>query len=366
MKNKNLLNKIFCISALIVMTISLSACSKPGENVKSIEDEVREALGMEEEEVVEAPEEEEIPGEPESALEYVDSDTPEIDKPDESVMTDTALDTVEMAVTEADDQGNTESTKTEVVEDDTLQIVFIGDSIFDAVRDDTGIAYRVGSTLDADVYNLAIGGTTAGLRTDKSTDKATWNEPNLMGICYSMVGEAPEELLSGYKAGEIIKTCDFSKTDYFILDYGTNDFLWYIPLGTDDYQGRYYYYFRTAYDMGIDFLHQHYPNAKIILCTPYYEEFWSADRTRFIGDVHSVNNGFGTLLDYISVVKDVAKDHNLSCLNMYNLMAIDVYNVNDMTVDGIHPSEPAREKYANFLIDEINRLENGGEPQLTE
>lgn len=354
--------KKICTAALLIASLTLTACSKPGENTNDIEKEVSQALGIEDTET-EGTEEEADTEEPESALEYVDVEDPEVEQPDESIMTDSGLGDIQMEATEADDNGNTETTVSE--EEDTLQIVFIGDSIFDAVRDETGIAYEVGSNLDADVYNLAIGGTTAGLRSDKSTDKATWNEPNLMGICYSMVGEAPEDLLSGYKAGEILKTCDFSKTDYFILDYGTNDFLWYIPLGTDDYQGRYYYYFRSAYNLGIEFLQEHYPNAKIILCTPYYEEFWSSDRTRYIGDAHSVNNGYGTLLDYISVVQDVAADYNLSCLNMYDLMGIDVNNVNDMTVDGIHPSEQARAKYAGLLIDEIKRLEDGGEPCIT-
>jgi len=342
-------NKTKLVSSIAMAVILLSGCGAQG----SIEQEVAKALGAQAEEAQAlAQAEEEI--EPEAALEYV-----EIEEPDVALMTDSELGEVvsEVAISEADEQGNTETMVPQVEERGPLQIVFLGDSIFDSVRDETGIAYLVGQEFGADVYNLAIGGTSAGLRRDKETSYELWNEPNFLGVLHCMTGDINNGLLDKYKSGEVMQTLDPSKTDYFIVEYGTNDFLWYIPLGASDYEGQYMFYFRTALDMGLDLLQEKYPNAKIILCTPYYEEFWSADRTRYIGDIHSVNNGYGTLLDYISVAQDSAKDHNIPSLNMYDLMEINNYNVNDMTVDGIHPSEVARQKYADILINQIKEME---------
>lgn len=49
-----------------------------------------------------------------------------------------------------------------------LQIVFLGDSIFDNNRDGTGIPYLTSVQCQADAYNLAIGGTSASIEADES------------------------------------------------------------------------------------------------------------------------------------------------------------------------------------------------------
>lgn len=293
----------------------------------------------------------------EAANDEENEDEPEeIPEPDKTLMTDENLsDAIEIKVSEADEVGNTETAV-----EDTLQIVFMGDSIFDAVRDETGIAYQVGAGLGADVYNLAIGGTTAGLTASKSSNLDTWSEPSFLGVVYAMEGKVDRSIMQGYKAGTIIETLVPSKTDYFIIEYGTNDFLSYIPIGGDS---GYHYRFASALEMGIRELQSNYPDAKIILCTPYYEQFWSADRTRFIGDVHTVNNGFGTLLDYISFAQGAAENLGAEALNMYDLLGIDTYSVDKMTEDGIHPSQECRAIYASILIDKINEMEAEAEAE---
>ena len=342
------------IIAVIAALGIMIACAGCTGNPESVEDEVTQALTDNND----RPEPEPIPDpepepDPEPAPEHVD-----VIDPDESVMTESALDAdiVEMVTSEADDQGNEETAATKS-EPDTLQIVFLGDSIFDSVRDETGIAHIVGEELEADIYNLSIGGTSAALRRDKSTNKDTWTEPSLMGVLYTMQGELKNDVMNGYKAGEVIKELNPQKTDYFIIEYGTNDFLSYIPTGAEDVQGQYYFYFSTTLEMAIDLLKSNYPNAQIIMCTPYYEQFWSADKTRYIGDAHTVNNGFGTLLDYIGTIEGVSRSKEVTCLNMYDLMGIDTYSVDKMTVDGIHPNEEARRKYADILIGKLNELE---------
>ena len=77
--------------------------------------------------------------------------------------------------------------------------------------------------------------------------------------------------------------------------------------------------------MGIKELRENYPYARIIFCTPYYMQFWSADRTRFIGDSHTVNNG--THQDYIYWGEGVAKDCGAETLNMYEISGVDGSNV---------------------------------------
>ncbi|MCR5595862.1 MAG: SGNH/GDSL hydrolase family protein [Lachnospiraceae bacterium] len=363
MKTKRKMKRVLTIllAAVIVMA-SLAGC-KYRITDKSVEEEVEEAIAAyeAEKEAEEAKKiEEEVAAKLSEEESKAEGTEETVAEPDAILMNEEELDTITLEGTEADNEGNVETAvEPEEVDDGTLQIVFMGDSIFDSVRDETGIARNVGTALGAHIYNLSIGGTSCALRMDKNTDLDTWNEPCFIGMVYAMEGKVDRDFLKGYKAGEIMETLDPSKTDYFILDYGTNDFLSYIPINAQDVHGMYYNYFVTAYLMGLKELQENYPDAKIIVCTPYYEQFWSADRTRYIGDAHVTNNGFGTFMDYINASEGIAEDVGAECINMYNELGIDIYTIDSMTEDGIHPNETARLKYAELLVNKINELESG-------
>ncbi|MCR4595321.1 MAG: hypothetical protein K5673_00925, partial [Lachnospiraceae bacterium] len=299
---KKTLHKILAVTiAASLMTVSLSGCTYRITD-KTVEEEVAEALAeaeaqwaVEKQQAVEqatkaALEENQKQEQDEDGDLIQAKDVPE---PDKIMMNEEQLDSVSMAPTEANDEGNVES-EIEEPTDDVLQIVFMGDSIFDSVRDETGIARMVGTSLGADIYNLSIGGTSCALRMDKITSLDDWNEPSFMGMVYALEGKVDRDFLDGYKAGEVMKTLDPAKTDYFIIQYGTNDFLSYIPINSSNTNGQIYFYFAPSLILGVRELQEKYPDAQIILCTPYYEQFWSADRTRYIGDAHMTNNGFGT------------------------------------------------------------------------
>ena len=115
-----------------------------------------------------------------------------------------------------------------------LQIVFLGDSILDGYRDGTGIAYLTGVGCNAKVFNLAMGGTTAALTTYENANYEEWNSRCLQGVVHAICGKVDPKILDGYRAGEIFGTCDFSQTDYFVIEYGMNDFLAGIPLSDED------------------------------------------------------------------------------------------------------------------------------------
>ena len=360
---KKTLYKILAVTiAASLMSMSLSGCTYRITD-KTVEEEVSEALTeaqaqweLEKLKEIEDAKQQAV----EDALKKTEEETDvikaeDVPVPDSSVMSDAALDSMTIEATTADESGNVES-PLEEADDSALQIVFMGDSIFDSVRDETGIARQVGENLQADIYNLSIGGTSCALRMDKVTSMSNWNEPNFTGMVYAMENKVDRSFLDGYKAGEIMKSLDPSKTDYFVIQYGTNDFLSYIPIGALDINQQYYFYFSSAYKLGIKELKEHYPDAQIILCTPYYEQFWAADGS-YIGDAHMTNNGFGTLMDYIGCVEGVAAEMGVTCLNMYNLSGIDLYSIDKMTEDGIHPNAEARAKYAQILTDKINELE---------
>ncbi|MDE5596828.1 MAG: hypothetical protein K2J04_03250, partial [Lachnospiraceae bacterium] len=106
-----------------------------------------------------------------------------------------------------------------------MQIVFMGDSIIDFDREFDGVASLVSDACNAEVYNMAIGGTTAALLTDERYDYDNWESIGLLGVVNAILGNIDTTIFENYKAGENLKNCDFSKTDYFIIEYGVNDFM---------------------------------------------------------------------------------------------------------------------------------------------
>ena len=119
----------------------------------------------------------------------------------------------------------TEEDQTEPQGND-LQLVFLGDSIFDNNRDGTGVPYLTGVQCNADVYNLAIGGTTATIKQTQSAENEKWESTGLQGVVKAMEKKIPTTIFEGTRTKEILDNpnIDFSKTDYFIIEYGINDY----------------------------------------------------------------------------------------------------------------------------------------------
>ena len=107
----------------------------------------------------------------------------------------------------------TEADETPVHEKD-MQLVFLGDSIFDNDRDGTGVPYLTAVQCDADVYNLAMGGTCAAVELTDQLANEEWTSASLCGVVKVIQGLVPSDVLKGYRAKEVI---DSSNIDFGIL-----------------------------------------------------------------------------------------------------------------------------------------------------
>lgn len=79
---------------------------------------------------------------------------------------------------------------------------------------------------EADVYNLAIGGTSASIEVDEQGESDRWISRSLAGIVKAIKGEISTDIFEGTRTKEILDNpnTDFSNTDYFVIEYGINDF----------------------------------------------------------------------------------------------------------------------------------------------
>ena len=238
-----------------------------------------------------------------------------------------------------------------------LQLVFLGDSIFDNHRDGTGVPYLTAVKCDASLYNLAIGGTSATIEWDESSVNDTWSSRSLCGIVKAIRKEIPTDIFEGSQTKKILDNpdVDFSKTDYFIVEYGLNDYFRAVPLNIDGtrYDVRCY---AGALRFAIDNLHNIAPDATIILCAPTYAQFYNGEGY-MVGDGNVSNTGYGTLFDYKGTCNYVANEQQTLFFNAYQDLGIDGYTADKYLEDGVHLTEEGRHLYSDALAEMILNYE---------
>lgn len=238
----------------------------------------------------------------------------------------------------------------------SMQIVILGDSIMDGDRTESGAADIISEQLNAKVYNMAIGGTTAALLPNEQYSYNDWSSCGLLGVVNAILGNISKDHFSGYAAEEILETCDFSKTDYFIIEYGVNDFLTgKIPnsryleggdtlaiAGVKTYTG--------ALEDAIGRLRGAFPNAQILLVGPHYCQFFSGKA--FIGDAYSLDYGYGPLLRFAQGAEYIAEQHKedgVIFFNAFEYSGIDAESADDYLEDGVHMTPLGARVYAEKI-----------------
>lgn len=249
---------------------------------------------------------------------------------------------------------------------DSYQIVILGDSIFDMVRDETGIASKLEWKLGADVYNLAIGGVSATVAPDETTTNEDWNSTSGVGIAKVLSGKVSPDVLRDTTAKKIIvDNYDvFKNTDLFIIEYGINDYLADHPPGYGNY-GSDFMYFCNALEQIVDDLRETAPDADVLLCEPHFCEFYGKDGA-FLGSSNMVRNDYGTLTEYVGNVDYIANTRDTYLWHAYLESGINSYTMAEYSLDGIHMTEAGRERYSEELCTYIRRYILKTEPIPTD
>ncbi len=229
-----------------------------------------------------------------------------------------------------------------------LQLVFLGDSIFDNNRDGSGVPYLTSVQCEADVYNLAIGGTSASIEYDEQGAYDKWTSRSLLGIVHAIRKEISTDIFAGTRAKEILDNpnIDFSKTDYFIIEYGLNDFFRAVPLTNSDSDVDIRTY-GGALRCAVSDLREWAPDATIILCGPTYAQFFNG--TWMVGDGNTINSGYGTLADYAGTCNYVAREQQTLYFNAYQDLGANSNTAEEYLEDGVHLTATGRQAYADAL-----------------
>ncbi len=252
-----------------------------------------------------------------------------------------------------EEQVITEHDQANEVDPNDLQIVFLGDSILDNHRDGTGIAYLVGVACDANVYNLSIGGTSASLEVGEPQEHSKWTSKSLVGLTLMLAGYVNTDPIEGTRAKEIFETVDPGNTDYFVVEYGLNDFFRAVPLSSSNPLDMTTYV--GALRVAVSNLQEVAPDATIILCSPHYSRFFHDGV--MVGDGNVLNNGYGTLFDYKGTCEYVANSTGSVFMDAYLDLGINGYTAEDYLEDGVHLTGAGRKLYADYLSNIILKYE---------
>lgn len=277
----------------------------------------------------------------------------------------------ESSVASSTEAATTESSQAEVTPeaDDKVEMVFFGDSQIANGRDDgtdlpTLISQRVPNSV---AYNIAIGGTTASV--EKSTSSVSPGElhsTSFLGMAYCLAGKSDRNAtLASYPAVlEKMNQINPEKVDYYILEYGANDFFNEAPLDVSIYESEadQAHAFYNAYCKGIEVLKSISPNAKFVIVTPFYGIYVDSNGT-YIGDSYIVSNGIGTLSDYAKKATNVAEDCQVISFDTMFKTKCDLYldTASEYLMDNLHLSLKGRQVFSRLIAHQIN-FEEHNEP----
>lgn len=258
----------------------------------------------------------------------------------------------------ASSASTTASTEELVVDYDASlpTVVFLGDDQFDLGRaDNTSIAYYVETLLgtEANVINLGCSGVTASTAIGVDNDTSM----NFVNTAKFLNGEMDDTFFNNFpEAKKEAFLFDPADVDYYVIEYGINDFVQGKALVNDEKKSDTTCYI-NAMTIGIDTLLKASPNAKIVLCSPVYSMFYAEDGS-ILGSGNVYSNAFGRYLDYCAGCTQLN--------SLYDSIGFDAFggtfmNINDQTIsdymedDGIHLSRAGRNTFAAVVAHMINK-----------
>lgn len=249
------------------------------------------------------------------------------------------------------------SSSVDAMTDDALNIVFLGDSQFDNARDSgTSISELVADETGGTAYNLGIGGTSASVNKEQRwVQPADMTDPTFLAMTYALAGQAPTSIMDGKSAANVFSSVDPSKVDYYVIEYGVNDYFNGAQI-YDDTDASNICTYVSALQQGLNNLSNISPNAKFVLISPAYSMFYNSEGT-FIGDGNVVDKGAGTLSDYASACANTASTSGTFYIDAYfgGTFDLDQYTVDEYLSDGIHYTEPGRKVVAACISHIINK-----------
>lgn len=250
--------------------------------------------------------------------------------------------------------------------DNKKQILFLGDSNIANEVDEQTIPHLVSQYLDVNVYNCAVGGTTAAkANTSNHFDavldlfclynlsKALEAEDHNMFTDFFMEGNTLER--DAMETMQMMVNIDYEKLDYVVISYGLNDYVGGFSVESADRYDEETY--AGALRCAVERIQKQCPDATIILSSITYCIF--EDEQGNPVDGYDKDWGGGTIEQYRDAMEQVSGEYeNVYFMDNLKDMNIQEENFSEYMRDAMHFSTKGQEMYAHnltILIEEIER-----------
>lgn len=217
-----------------------------------------------------------------------------------------------------------------------VEILVLGDSIWDLERGETGIAALLERELgNATVYNCAVKGS-----------RASADEYGFYAMAEHIAGKKQIVFPEDAAAGRILERVDLLNVDYILVAYGLNDYFSAVKRGNpeDCYDVSTY---EGALCSSIELLQKSCPEAEFVILSPTYCQGYSYGQV--IHESTSYDYGAGTGADYAASAKRIAKAYGYPFIDHYEELGISIHNGAAYLEDATHLTEKGRRAYAENL-----------------
>ena len=252
--------------------------------------------------------------------------------------------------------------------DETLQILVLGDSNMAYDFGDRSIPQRIAERLECDVYNCAVGGTTASKTNYKNYADWTIDSLCLYNLTKIIETENAQNLYDFYDDVPLneryaidnmyyLTELENEDVDYVVISYGLNDYLAGQPLYSEDPYDETTY--AGALRSSIERIQRKYPNATIVVSSITYCVFYEEDGQNF-AEGYAKDWGGGSIIAYRDAAKAVAEEYaNVYFMDNLELLKIDKTNFAEYMQDSMHLNAVGQEMYVDCFVDVIEEVESG-------
>ena len=223
-----------------------------------------------------------------------------------------------------------------------VEILVLGDSIWDLERGESGIAALLEKELgNAAVYNCAVKGS-----------RAAKDDYGLYAMAEYIAGKRDIVFPADAKAAEILENADVSEVDYIFIAYGLNDYFAAVKRKNPDdcYDAETY---EGALCASIEMLRESCPEAEFVILSPTYCQGYSYGQV--VHESTTYDYGAGTGDDYAASAGRIAEAYGYLFVDNYEELGISIHNGAAYLEDATHLTEKGRRAYAENLADHLVR-----------
>ena len=208
------------------------------------------------------------------------------------------------------------------------KVVVFGDSIWGLDKGPQGIAAQLEELTSLQVTNYCLPGSTA----TRVEDSLQAKDSMVSMLLYN----------EDKKSNEIREKV--READYVFIEHAANDYFLGIPVSGEENS------FEDSLRTSIAAVKDLNPSARIVLLAP-------TECYLIPLDAFATENDFGggTLADYSQLIKTVATEEQLLCIDMIHAWKLTRENYKEYLVDGAHITKEARLIYSEYLAKQLYR-----------